>query len=201
MRLVIVCMQRPLCQCPTLGEGKSRLSVFVLPNGTIKDVKLAIQQQLNRNSTMNAESLDPARQVLLDPNEGFELQDHMPHGFRDSQSLRLNLRRLAPPTLLGPSEWNGSFVRAQTLARPQEERPNRPIRDVALETSIFRTGGTKALAASFAVFETRRLQEFADTECTHERVPELEWQQVTERPAYLKSAAGTAALELRRSNK
>jgi hypothetical protein len=72
--LLIVCNQRPLCQCPTIGPGKSRLSVFVRPDGTVSALKKAIQAQGSRGSAGNAQLLDPGRQVLFDPTEGHELQ-------------------------------------------------------------------------------------------------------------------------------
>jgi len=73
-RLIIVCNQRPLCQCPTIGSGKSQLTVSVRPDDTIGALKKAIQAQGNRGSAGNAELLDPRRQVLYDPTEGHELQ-------------------------------------------------------------------------------------------------------------------------------
>ena len=73
-KLVVVCRQRPLCQCPTINGGRAKLAVWVRQQDTVGDLKLAIQGQLNRGNSTNALLLDPARQIIYDPTEGHQLQ-------------------------------------------------------------------------------------------------------------------------------
>jgi hypothetical protein len=199
IRLVIECNQRPLCLCPTVGENKSRATVWTKPGDSVKALKQAIQAQLNRGNSVNMELLDPVRQVLFDPIEGFELQDNMPHGYTEGTALRLKLRRLPPEPPAGKLPWTGAFEHAQTLARKQVPIPNRPIRDVRLETSIYKSGGTPEIAASFAARETARLQSFADIEGEAMRIPEREWRYIdtaSQRPLHAYTAAAGTALVL-----
>lgn len=201
--IVIVCRQRPLSLCPTIKGGKTNLRVWVKPDDTVRALKVAIQNQLNRNSPLNRQLLDPARQVLYDPSEGYELQDQMPHGFASGQAVKLSLRELVLPPLNGSPPWNKAFVRACALTAPKEYHPDRPIRDVALETSVFRTGGSPELASSFATRETSLLGTSVEAEIQALRVPESEWNHVdyvAERSVYTKANAAAGGLHLARTS-
>ena len=210
-RLVVVCNQRPLCRCPTLTaghrEGGSKLPVWVRPGDTVRQVKVAIQEQLSRSSATNLLLLDPARQVLYDPDEGHELQDHMPHGFRDGVRLRLALRRLEPPPLEGPPPWNKAFTMAKCLTTRTAAMgmPDRPIRDVALETSVFKQGGTPELASGFAREHTALLDQWAEAEISGAAVPDKEWAHVDRAPGhtavYSRVGAPAGALQLARATR
>lgn len=76
IHVIIVCQQRPLTICPTLNSGKTNNVVSIAGHDNIKQLKYAIQDQLNRGSVLNLQLLDPARQILYDPTEGHELQVH-----------------------------------------------------------------------------------------------------------------------------
>jgi len=201
--VIIMCRQRPLCLSPTIKAGRKNLRVWVKPNDTVRALKVAIQNQLNRNSFLNHQLLDPARQILYDPKEGYELQDQMPHGFANGQSVKLSLKELALPPLGGTPPWDKAFVRAKALTAPTEYHPDRPIRNVDLETSVFRTGGSPDLATSFAARETAMLGESVEAEIQALGVPESEWNHVdfvSERSVYTKANAAAGGLHLARAS-
>jgi len=209
-RLVILCQQRPLCTCPTIGPiggGVAKCAVYVRRTDTVKQLKQAIQLQLSRGSVTNARMLDPGRQVLYDPHEGHELQDGMPHGFADGTELRLTLERIEPPMNLGPSyPWVKSFIDARCLTRKESSGvPDRPIRDVRLEISLFETGGKPELAGSFAARPTAGLAAWAEAEIAGLDVPESEWRRVdgnlSHALVYSTASAPTAAMQLARTRR
>jgi hypothetical protein len=77
IKIFVVCNQRPVCICPTIGGGSGKKAHFPLNvhrDCTVKLVKLSIQAQLNRNSQLNAKMLDPSVQILVDPEDGHEMQ-------------------------------------------------------------------------------------------------------------------------------
>lgn len=81
---------------------------------------------------------------------------------------------------------------------------NRPIRDVNLEISVFRTGGTGGLATSFAERESALLGAQTESEVQGLGVPESEWSHVnriTERSVYSKAGAANGAQLLIRSSR
>lgn len=197
--LTIVCKQRPLCTCPTIDDRRSHSNIWIHPSATVKELKLAIQEQLNRNSQTNFELLDPARQVLFDPDEGHELQDQMHVGYQTGTSIKLTLKRLEPLPPPGPAPWTSAFKNAHTLARIALPIPNRPIRDVRSDIEIYKTGGNPAFQHSFAAQATAALNEFANVECDSMVVPLREWKHVdlvSDRSFYSKARAANGALTM-----
>jgi hypothetical protein len=185
-RIVLVCNQRPLCKCPTTsGKAEVKCPVWVRRRDTILQLKEACQAQLSRGSETNGRMLDPGRQVLYDPSEGHELQDHMPHGFADGTEVRLTLRRIDVPMIGPPYPWVAAFVRAKCLTHGEiTPVPDRPIRDVQLEISLFETGGKPELASSFAARDTMRLGGWAESEIAGLGVPDSEWRRVDGNPGH-----------------
>mmetsp|Transcript_39503 Transcript_39503/g.77869 ORF Transcript_39503/g.77869 Transcript_39503/m.77869 type:complete len:232 (+) Transcript_39503:86-781(+) len=206
-KIVVVCNQRPLCLCPTIGGGsgnKAKQVVRVRPNDTVKAFKIAVQAQLNRGNQMNFQMLDPLRQVLFHPEEGHELQDQMPHGFKNGQHVKLKLAALIPPSLVAHPPWNKAFDLARSLTVPKGPVSDRPIRDVAMEISVFRTGGTSELASSFAERQSTMLGVHTEAEIQGLGVPETEWRHVNsiaERSVYSKAGAANSASMLVRSSR
>jgi hypothetical protein len=131
-------------------------------------------------------------------------KDHMPHGFHNGQKVKLSLRPLPPPEPLERPPWNDAFFKSQTLVQYRRDIPNRQIRDVKLETEIFRTGGNPELSSSFAINESLSLQKYTEDSIDRLSVPATEWHHVdlkSERSVYSKSAAAKAALSLGRLSK
>ena len=175
-KIWVICNQRPLTLAPTVGNKKgNKIAVFVRPNDTVGGLKAAIQAQLTRGSRLNHELLSPDRQVLYDPDEGFELQDQMPHGFPSGQELKLALKRVELPKAEGPPPWDKAFVRARSLTMRAHPHPNRTIRDAKHEISVFRTGGHPEIKSSFAARESALLQEWAENAIQEMSVPQKEW--------------------------
>eukprot|EP00615_Pteridomonas_danica_P011526 CAMPEP_0114360288 /NCGR_PEP_ID=MMETSP0101-20121206/23725_1 /TAXON_ID=38822 ORGANISM="Pteridomonas danica, Strain PT" /NCGR_SAMPLE_ID=MMETSP0101 /ASSEMBLY_ACC=CAM_ASM_000211 /LENGTH=151 /DNA_ID=CAMNT_0001504397 /DNA_START=218 /DNA_END=673 /DNA_ORIENTATION=- len=128
----------------------------------------------------------------------------MPHGFHNGQHVKLLLRPLPPPENLERPPWNAAFIKSKTLQPVKQEFTDRPIRDVKLETAIFRSGGTPDLANSFALKESDDLREKIERDIDVLSVPQREWYHVdtvSERSVYTKSAAPEGALSLARNSK
>lgn len=127
----------------------------------------------------------------------------MPHGFHNGQKVKLSLRPLPPPEPLERPPWNKAFFKSQTLVQYRRDIPNRQIRDVGLETEIFRTGGNPELADSFAKEESELLQIMTEDAIDRLSVPSNEWQYVDSVPrsVYTKSASAQGALSLARKSK
>lgn len=128
----------------------------------------------------------------------------MPHGFHNGEKVKLALRSLPPPEPLERPPWNKAFFKSRTLTQPKEDIPNRKIRDVELETAIFKSGGNPELADSFSLNQTLDLEIFAEDSIDALRVPIKEWHHVdhvSERTVYTKSLAAHGALSLAKRSK
>jgi len=103
----------------------------------------------------------------------------MPHNFASGQRVRLSLSRLELPAIDTPPPWVKSFQRAKTLTRSANSIiSDRPIRSVALQTSVYRSGGTPDLAHSFAARESLELGSWAEQEIGTLVVPQREWRRL-----------------------
>jgi hypothetical protein len=97
----------------------------------------------------------------------------MPHNFASGQKVRLSLSRLELPAIDTPPPWVKSFQRAKTLTRSANS-----IVAVALQTSVYRSGGTPDLARSFAVRESLDLVAWAEQEIGTLIVPQKDWRRL-----------------------
>lgn len=131
----------------------------------------------------------------------------MPHNFAGGQSLRLTLPRLDLPAADTSQPWEKSFQHAKTLSRNAGSGavPERPIRSVALQTSVFKSGGAPDLAQSFAPREARQLAAWAEANIGALAVPESEWRLVDgaapHATVYSKAGAASGAVALQQSQR
>jgi hypothetical protein len=152
--------------------------------------------------------LDPGRRVLFDPTEGHELQVTNETLREMLQSLRLTLSRLHLPAVDTPPPWASSFQHAKTLTRNAgtgSSAPDRPIRAVSLETSVFKSGGSPDQARSFAQREALQLAAWAEASINALAVPESEWRRVDgaapHAAVYAKAGAASGAVALQQSQR